>query len=81
MASLYDPSNETMIEVTRLNGQRFTINAIYIEQAQATPDTVITLTNGKKFVVKESMEELTQLVTQFYRRISILGIEKDVEGS
>lgn len=45
-----------MIKVTRLNGQPFTLNALFIEQIECFPDTTITLSNGKKFVVKEDEE-------------------------
>ena len=45
-----------MIEVTRLKGKKMMINAELIETVEETPDTVITLTNGKKFVVSESAE-------------------------
>ena len=43
-----------LIEVTRLKGKKITINAEYIEVVEETPDTVITLTDGKKYVVCES---------------------------
>ncbi len=47
-----------MITLTRLNGDAITVNAELIETVEATPDSVITLTTGKKFVVKESVEEI-----------------------
>lgn len=58
-----------MIEVTRLNKLKFSINADLIETVEETPDTVITLTNGKKFVVMENMEEIKNLVIEFKRQI------------
>ncbi|CUA80103.1 MULTISPECIES: flagellar FlbD family protein [Anoxybacillus] len=70
-----------MIRLTRLNGKPFTLNAIYIEQVEAFPDTTITLTNGKKFVVRESVEDVMLLVETFYRNISVLGLRRDAEGS
>lgn len=69
-----------MITLTRLNGKTFTLNAIYIEQVEAFPDTTITLTNGKKIVVRESVKDVVELVQEFYRQISILGLPRDVEG-
>jgi flagellar protein FlbD len=69
-----------MVTLTRLNGKTFTLNAIYIEQIEAFPDTTITLTNGKKFVVRESVEDVVLLVKDFYRQISILGFPHDMEG-
>ncbi|SFA38222.1 flagellar protein FlbD [Anoxybacillus pushchinoensis] len=70
-----------MIRLTRLNGKPFTLNAIYIEQVEAFPDTTITLTNGKKFVVRESVEDVMSLVETFYRNISVLGLRREAEGS
>lgn len=58
-----------MIEVTRLNKLKFSINADLIETVEETPDTVITLTNGKKFVVMENMEDIKNLVIEFKRQI------------
>ncbi|MGN0151385.1 MAG: flagellar FlbD family protein [Wujia sp.] len=58
-----------MIEVTRLKGKKITINAELIEAVEETPDTVITLTNGKKYVVGESVREITELVIDYKRKI------------
>jgi len=69
-----------MITLTRLNGKTFTLNALYIEQVEAFPDTTITLTNGKKIVVRESVKDVVELVKQFYQQISILGLPREVEG-
>ncbi|MCL6586023.1 MAG: flagellar FlbD family protein [Anoxybacillus sp.] len=70
-----------MITLTRLNGKVFTLNALYIEQVEAFPDTTITLTNGKKIVVRESVQDVVELVNHFYRQISIIGLPREVEGS
>ncbi|GGJ55986.1 flagellar protein FlbD [Anoxybacillus voinovskiensis] len=70
-----------MITLTRLNGKIFTLNALYIEQVEAFPDTTITLTNGKKIVVRESVKDVVELVTHFYRQISVIGLPREVEGS
>jgi len=51
-----------MISLTRLNGDRFAVNADLIERAEETPDTVITLTNGTKYVVAETLDELLQKI-------------------
>ncbi|WP_374724032.1 flagellar FlbD family protein [Calidifontibacillus erzurumensis] len=65
-----------MIKLTKLNGQTFHLNAIYIEQIQSFPDTTITLTNGKKFVVRESEQDVILLVKDFYRDIQLLGHQR-----
>lgn len=65
-----------MIKLTRLNGESFILNAFIIEQIQSLPDTTITLTNGKKIVVKSTEEEVIQKVTDYYRLIGLFGTEK-----
>jgi flagellar protein FlbD len=62
-----------MIKLTRLNGEKFILNAIYIEVVNSIPDTTISLTNGKKVMVQETEEKVTELVTEYYQKISILG--------
>jgi flagellar protein FlbD len=66
-----------MIQLTRLNGEPFTLNALMIEQIQSLPDTTITLTNSKKMVVKESETEVTQLITVYYQKIGLHGKLKE----
>lgn len=51
-----------MIELTRLNDEKFTLNVDLIEIIEEIPDTVITLTNGKKIFVKESRQKVRNLV-------------------
>lgn len=65
-----------MIQLTRLNDDVFTLNAIMIEQIQSHPDTTITLINGKIIVVKEPEKEVANLITRFY---SILGMKQCVK--
>ncbi|PIE54270.1 MAG: flagellar protein FlbD [Dethiosulfovibrio peptidovorans] len=50
-----------MIEVTRLNNSIFILNSELIETVEATPDTVITLVNGHRYVVRESPREVIRL--------------------
>ena len=54
-----------MIRVTRLNKSSFVINAEWIETIEATPDTVIVLVNGKRFVVTESVDEIIRRVVEY----------------
>ena len=56
-----------MIDVTRMNGSLLTVNNHLIEMVEETPDTVITLTTGKKIIVKESRQEIRNLV-KLYRK-------------
>lgn len=58
-----------MIELTRLNDMKFTLNCDMIEFVDETPDTVLSLVSGKKILVKESRAEVTQKVIDYKRRI------------
>ena len=57
-----------MIKVTRLNDLEFVINAELIESIEATPDTMIALTNGKKIMVKDSLDQIIERVEAYKRR-------------
>ena len=59
-----------MIPVNRLNDQQLLINPHLIETIEATPDTVITLTTGKKFVVKDSVPEVVARIVSYRQRIN-----------
>jgi flagellar protein FlbD len=58
-----------MIRVTRLDGTEFVLNAELIELVEHTPDSVITLVNGNKFVVREPLAEIYERVLAYRRRI------------
>lgn len=58
-----------MIDVTKMNGLEFTINADLIEVIEEVPDTVITLKTGKKIMVKESRLQIKSLVKNYKREI------------
>lgn len=62
-----------MIEVTKLNDEKIIINAEQIESVEATPDTIITLISGKKFIVKESRQDIKNLVILYKREIFVEG--------
>lgn len=62
-----------MIKLTRLNGKPFILNAIYIETIESFPDTTIMLTNGRKYVVKESEAEMLKMVKEFYQSVNLIG--------
>lgn len=66
-----------MIEVTRLNGTTVLINSDLIETVEETPDTVISLTTGKKFIVKESRQEVENLVKSYKRDIFTNGLLRE----
>ena len=59
-----------MIDLTRMNGEHFTLNADLIETVEEVPDTVITTITGKKIFVKESRQNVKSLVKYYKREIS-----------
>lgn len=69
-----------MIELTRLNGEKFTLNALYILQVQSFPDTTIKLTNGDLIVVKDKESEVLKKTIAFYKNINVLGFRKGLGG-
>jgi flagellar protein FlbD len=56
-----------MIKVTRINNDHLVINADLIEFVESAPDTIISLTTGKKIMVKENIDDIIAKVTNFKR--------------
>ncbi|WP_433050964.1 flagellar FlbD family protein [Dactylosporangium sp. CS-033363] len=67
-----------MILLTRLNGPVFALNPDLVERADCTPDTVITLVDGTKYLVAESLPELMALVRQY--RASVVVEAQNMVG-
>jgi len=68
-----------LIRVTRLNKKELVINAELIETLESTPDTIITLTDGKKVVVLEGIDEIIEKIVA-YRRLINQPIENKYRG-
>jgi flagellar protein FlbD len=66
-----------MIVVHRLNGSEFVINDNHIETLEATPDTVVTLMNEKKYIVKETTEEIIHMIIAYQRQLHDRSSEKE----
>ena len=60
-----------MIHVTRLNNEEVIVNSDLIEMIEMTPDTVLTLTTGKKLMVRESSGDVIERVLQYRERVGI----------
>lgn len=54
-----------MIVVTRLNGPQFAVNPDLIQRIETTPDTILTLIDGTKYVVAESLAEVTERIVTY----------------
>jgi flagellar protein FlbD len=58
-----------MIQLTRLNNHPLAVNSDLIKFVEQAPDTVITLVNGEKIVVRENAQEVLERVVQFRRSV------------
>ena len=64
-----------MIRVTKLNDNKLIINSDLIESIEAKPDTILSLRDGKKILIKESVDEVISRVVQF-RRLANWGVQR-----
>jgi flagellar protein FlbD len=63
-----------MIELTRLNGNPLVVNSDLIKTAEASPDTMLTLINGEKLIVRENCAEVVERVLAYRARLlAIVG--------
>lgn len=59
----------TVIVVTRLNGPPFAVNPDLVQRIDSAPDTILTLVDGTKYIVQESMHEVIELVNEHRSRM------------
>ena len=57
-----------MINVTKLNGSKLVINADLVEFIESTPDTLLSLTTGRKIMIKEDLEAVVQMIIDYRRQ-------------
>ena len=60
-----------MIAVTRLSDAPLVLNAELIRTVEARPDTYITLTDGDRIIVKDSVEDVVGKVVEYRRRLRL----------
>ncbi len=58
-----------MIKLHKLNGAEIIINADLIESMEATPDTVLNLATGNRFLVKDSVQEVMDKVVEYKKKV------------
>ena len=58
-----------MIELTRLNGNPILLNSDLIKTAEASPDTMLTLINGEKVIVREELNDVLERVLAYRARL------------
>ncbi len=70
-----------MIEVTRLNGRRLVINGDQIERIEASPDTIVSMTSGRKLIVRETVDEMVRKLITYRRTLGLPWLwEKDKDA-
>lgn len=62
---------EKLIFVSRLDGKKVVLNGELIEMLEQTPETLITMTTGKKVVVKESVDEIVQKIILYKKELNL----------
>ncbi len=68
---------KAVIKVTRLNGEEIYVNSDLIEFIEKTPDTVLTLTTGRKIVVREDVAEIIRQITSYRRSLLRARADED----
>lgn len=63
-----------LIKLTGLNNKEFILNAEHIEKVEAVPDSLITLTNGNKYLVLESNDVIIKKVIEYKSSIFKMGV-------
>jgi len=60
-----------MIKVTGMNKVEFILNAEIIEKLEIVPETLITLINGKKYIVLESTDTIIERILKYKKKIFV----------
>lgn len=64
-----------MIQVTKLNGEKYWINPHQIETMEMNPDVTLLMLSGKKLVVKDSPEDVLTKIIEYRKKIGLVGNE------
>jgi flagellar protein FlbD len=63
-----------MIVLTRINDRKLVVNAELIKTIEETPDTTLTLVNGERLLVKESMDEVVRRAVDYARQVRTFAV-------
>ena len=69
-ASSFGKACFKMIELTRIKGEKFALNSDQIEMMEETPDTIITMLNGHKYLVREKVKDIISAIESFRKNCS-----------
>ena len=70
-----------IIELTRFNEKKFVLNCDLIETVEETPDTVITLTSGKKYIVKENSATIVEMIIGYKNKVNTCHFKGDANNN
>lgn len=70
-----------MIKLSRLNGSDLWLNPLLIEVMESTPDSIVTMTNGHKYIVRDTPDEIVHRITQFLREVGNLSVAGRGDGA
>jgi flagellar protein FlbD len=70
-----------MIKLSRLNGSDLWLNPLLIEFMESTPDSIVTMTNGHKYIVRDTPDEIVHRITQFLREVGNLSVAGRGDGA
>lgn len=70
-----------MIELTRLNGTQMVVNADLIEFIESTPDTLVSLTTGRKLMVRESIDDVVRRAIEYRNRMKAYPVPAGGDGA
>ncbi len=73
-----DQGRTTVIIVTRLNGPQFSVNPDLLQRIDSAPDTILTLVDGTKYIVAESMQQVIDRITT--SRATLVARAQDVQA-
>jgi flagellar protein FlbD len=68
-----------VIHLTRLNGQGFVLNPDLILKAETTPDTIVTLVDGTRYVVEEPLDVLSERIVRY--RASVVAVARELSAT
>ena len=58
-----------MIKLHKLNGAEIVVNAELIESVESTPDTVLNLATGNRFLVKDTVQEVVDKTIEYKKKV------------
>lgn len=65
-----------MVKLEKLDGRTFVLNSDLIEHMESTPDTVITITSGKKYIVSNTVDEVIDKIVKYRKEIYSFYFDK-----